>query len=101
MKSPKQELLLEETLEIVQRKSFQESPLEVETNLIEAGVLDSLTLVDLIVELETHFDIRIPPNEISPANLRTPLAIATLVDRLDGTPLGEPRELSATAGSGV
>ena len=37
-------------------------------DLFDAGVLDSMGTVELIVELESHFDINIPVSEFSHNN---------------------------------
>ena len=40
------------------------------TNLIESGVIDSITLLRLITFLEEHYQIRIPDEEMVPEHFR-------------------------------
>lgn len=44
------------------------SKVEKDQELWEANILDSITLVELIVELETEYDIKVPFNEIVTEN---------------------------------
>ena len=53
-----------------------------ETRLVARRILDSLTVIALIGELEDEFDITIPAVEIVPANFDTVECIAALVARL-------------------
>jgi acyl carrier protein len=58
------------------------------TDIIAAGILDSLGLVTLLVEIEEQFAVTIPLDEIDVDGLRTVERIAALVDHLgtDGEP---------------
>lgn len=57
-------------------------PLEPETNLIEAGICDSMGLVQLAAALEQRFaGLRIDDQDITHENMGTPLAIADLLTR--------------------
>lgn len=40
-------------------------------SLIESGLLDSITLVDLIVLIEEKYDINVPNSDIKPENFET------------------------------
>jgi methoxymalonate biosynthesis acyl carrier protein len=62
--------LLEETLSI---------QVERETNLFETGVLDSMTLVQLILQLEEKFRFRLPMEDIDVEPFRSVTRIAELV----------------------
>ena len=53
-----------------------------ETALIDDHLLDSLTVLALISELEDAFDITIPAVEIVPANFNSAEAMWNLVTRL-------------------
>jgi len=46
-------------------------PPSADTDLIEKGMIDSLTLVDLIAHLEQEFSIRIPLNEVDLNHFRS------------------------------
>lgn len=53
------------------------------TNLVDGRVLDSLTILSLISEIEDHFDIEIPAVDIIPANFNSAQAIYGLITRLE------------------
>ena len=42
-----------------------------DADLFEAGILDSLAFIDLVVYLEQQFDIRISADELEPENFRS------------------------------
>ncbi len=52
------------------------------TDIIAAGLLDSLALVTLLFEVELEFDIRVPLENLDIEGLRTVERIAALVERL-------------------
>ena len=52
---------------------------EAETNLFETGVLDSMTLVQFILDLEEKFDLRLPMEDIEVESFRSVTKIAELV----------------------
>jgi acyl carrier protein len=56
--------------------------LTAETPLLESGILDSLTLMELLSHIEESFGIEIEPHEIVPENLATIRDIAAVVTRL-------------------
>ena len=58
-------------------------------DLLASGILDSLTLVQLLVSLEEHFEIRIPLEKIEIDDMRSIQSIARLV---------ESQRLAAVAG---
>jgi acyl carrier protein len=51
-------------------------------DLIDTGLLDSLKIVELLVELEQHFAIRIPLRELEIDSFRSLGAIANFVVKL-------------------
>jgi acyl carrier protein len=55
---------------------------EVCTTLIDDHILNSLTIIALVGELEDVFDITIPAVEIIPANFNSAQAIWAMVQRL-------------------
>lgn len=55
---------------------------ETETGLVSKRILDSLTILALVAELEDNFDITIPAVEIVEPNFDSAEAIAALVERL-------------------
>ena len=51
-------------------------------NLIDGHLLDSLSIISLIAELEDAFDITIPAAEIIPANVNSAKAMMAMIERL-------------------
>ena len=52
------------------------------TDLIDAHLLDSLSIISLIAELEDVFDITVPAVDIIPENFNSVQAMYALVERL-------------------
>jgi len=50
-----------------------------DTDLIEAGVTDSLTMMDLMVFIESEFRLRLDFPDLTPDIFRTPRTIARMV----------------------
>lgn len=57
-----------------------------DTDLLESGILDSLQLVELLVQLEQRFGLRIKVEDIDLDDLRTLARIARLVAGVNGAP---------------
>ena len=55
---------------------------ENDTDLIGHGVLDSITMVTLVMELNDAFDIEIKPVDIVPENFKTVQTIYDMIQRL-------------------
>ena len=51
-------------------------------SLIESGVLDSITVVDLAVFIENEYEVSIPFNEIKPEHFETIETIKSYVEGL-------------------
>lgn len=51
-------------------------------NLIDGHLLDSLSIISLIAELEDAFGITIPAAEIIPANFNSAKAMMAMIERL-------------------
>ena len=51
-----------------------------EDDLLATGVLDSLTLIELLLNLEQHFGMRIPLDELEIDDVRSVRSIARLVE---------------------
>lgn len=58
------------------------SDIDASTRLIEDHVLDSLSMILLVSELEDEFDIEISAREIVPENFQSVEAISRLMERL-------------------
>jgi acyl carrier protein len=52
------------------------------TDVIAAGLLDSLALVTLLFEVEQEFDVKFPLEDLDIEGLRTVERIAALIERL-------------------
>lgn len=52
------------------------------TDLIDAHLLDSLSIISLIAGLEDTFDVTIPAVDIIPDNFNSVKAISALIERL-------------------
>ena len=53
---------------------------QLDLDLFENDLLDSLGLVELLVELESPFDVNLSPSEVSRSQIATPRLIADLVE---------------------
>ena len=71
------EELLELLKDILPKVDFANSD-----GLVDDGVIDSLDVVSIISELNVHYDIEIPSDEIVPENFNNAQAILDLVERL-------------------
>lgn len=58
-----------------------ESSLHSTTDLLATGLLDSLTMMDLVVFIETEFQQRIAVEDMRPEMFQTVGSIAQLIDR--------------------
>ena len=52
------------------------------TDLVGHGILDSITMVTLVLELNDAFDIEITPVDIVPENFKTVQTIYDMIQRL-------------------
>ena len=53
-----------------------------DVDLLESGVVDSLGLVELILQLEKHFDVRLPTEALEIDDFRSMHRIADLITRV-------------------
>ena len=51
-------------------------------NLVDGRILDSLTILSLIAEIEEEFDVEIPTVEIIPSNFNSAKSIWALLEKL-------------------
>jgi D-alanine--poly(phosphoribitol) ligase subunit 2 len=56
--------------------------LQLDTRLIETGLLDSFHVVELLAFVENEFDIRLEPTDVTQQDLLTPQNIVDLVVKL-------------------
>ena len=52
-----------------------------ETDLLTGGLLDSFSMVQLLVHLENHFGVKIPLDQLEIEDLRSVQSIASMVQR--------------------
>ena len=52
-----------------------------ETDLVRDGILNSLSIMTLVVEIRDAFDVDITPQDILPENFRSAQAIYALIQR--------------------
>jgi len=52
-----------------------------DTPLVSSGLIDSMAIVDLIIDLEAMLGVRIPASEVQPDDFDTPRRIAETVER--------------------
>src|SRR5258706_1195567 len=58
-----------------------------DTDLLEAGLMDSLALIQLLVQLEERFGVKIAVDELEIDDFRSIASIARLVARQTPTPI--------------
>jgi acyl carrier protein len=62
-------------------------------DLLSSGAIDSLSLIELLVNVEEHFGVRIPLDELEIEDLRSIQSIARLIENYR-------HETASTAGAG-
>lgn len=60
-------------------KSINDEILEYKEGLLDDGIIDSFTVIEIVEELEHYFDIRISPDAIVADNFNSLSAIIRLV----------------------
>ncbi len=78
-------------------ESFHMEAPSPDTDLLETGILDSFQFVELLVQLEQRFGLRIKIDEIDLDDLRTLKRIARLVAVNRGVDRSDARPFSAAA----
>ena len=81
-------VLNDQIIHLLSERVHVEAP-SADTDLMESGLLDSLTLVELMSSLEEQFGIHISFDEIEIDNFRSARRIAEFVNRQ-----GKPREMA-------
>ena len=54
-----------------------------EDNLIESGILDSLSIITLVAKISDEFDVEITPIDLVPENFKSAETIYALIQRLE------------------
>lgn len=73
---------MEKLIEIL-KELHSDVDYETEDGLVDNGILDSLDIVTLVTEIDSEFDVRIPPEEIVPENFNSAKALFALIEKLD------------------
>jgi acyl carrier protein len=73
---------IEERIERIFREALNVDVPSPTTDIIAAGLLDSLALVTLLFEVEQEFDIAVPLEDVDIEGLRSVERITELVERL-------------------
>ena len=55
---------------------------ETATDLIDGGALDSLNIMEIVVEICDEFDVELSPADIIPANFNSAKAIYAMIEKL-------------------
>ena len=76
------EITMEKLIEILM-DLHSDVDYETEEGLVDNGILDSLDIVTLVTEIDSEFDVRIPPEEIVPENFNSAKALFALIEKLD------------------
>lgn len=54
-----------------------------EDNLIESGILDSLSIITLVAKISDEFDVEITPIDLVPENFKSAETIYALIQKLE------------------
>lgn len=78
----RQDHILARVIEILGRTLPHAGELHPETRLLETGALDSISLANLILDLEDGFRCSLPEELLRSANFATPRTIALMCERV-------------------
>jgi methoxymalonate biosynthesis acyl carrier protein len=73
---------MREQLDAIFREALQVDAPDPSTDILDAGILDSLALVTLLFEIEQRFEVTIPLEQVDLDDLRTIDRIEALIDSL-------------------
>jgi len=65
---------------IVRRISKLETTPDLDESLFDAGCLDSFLLADLVLEIETEFNVKIPDSDLNPRRFESLARIGEYLD---------------------
>ena len=74
---------MEELLEIM-RDLIADDDFENNDDLVESGILDSMTILNLISEIDDQMGVEIPVGEVIPENFKSVSAIMALIEKIRG-----------------
>ena len=64
-------------------EEFPEVDFTASEELVYDGILDSLDIISIISEVSDEFDVKIPPEEITPENFNSAEAMMELINDLE------------------
>jgi acyl carrier protein len=73
---------LHDEVVLILTRQFKIDPASLESDLIATGMLDSLAIVELALELETRFGVRIALDQLEMDAFRSASSIADFVSQL-------------------
>jgi len=73
---------ISEKISTIVSKALTIGQVDIDKDLFESGLLDSLSLIQLMMELEEGFEITIPPEELDVDDYRTVRTISKMITRL-------------------
>ncbi|HET6616753.1 MAG TPA: acyl carrier protein [Gemmatimonadota bacterium] len=68
-----------ELIDYLHRDPRVEGSIGPDTELVESGRIDSLTILDLVVFVEERYGVALTAEDLTPLNLSTVTALSTLV----------------------
>ncbi len=87
MENMEQQNPLSTNISSVVCKTLTLDKIEPHVDLMDSGLLDSLSMVMLMVALEDTFNVRIEPQELDFEDFRSVSAITNLISRLSIVPI--------------
>lgn len=66
------------------------TPIREDTPLIDGGILDSMSLMDVVMFVEQRTGVQVPDDEVVPENFQTVASIARMVQRLQADRTAAP-----------
>ena len=71
----------EDTIKLILKDIRPDIELEEDTNLIQENIIDSVDVIEIVVNLEKHFSINIRPESIEPKHFQSINSLTSLVDQ--------------------
>ena len=69
----------EKLLEYLRTQCQADLSIDVDTDVIDSGLLDSMLVMDLVLFVESQFTVKLEPTDIAPHNLRSVRCLAACV----------------------
>jgi acyl carrier protein len=82
--TPEAQLMIEHIVRLIRKPNVK---IDETTSLVSSGLIDSMTLVDLLQKLEDLTHMRIPPGKVQPKDLDTVTLMFATAHRV-----GKPRK---------